>query len=178
MAELLPVGVRRDGSYYTRVEWASVTEKNPCFWVNNIISDDHERNGGTYGANTNDTADVILSFWGETQTIGKIRIFKNVGITASVVEELARKFNIYVSTTDDPAKIRTDADKITDCEWTLVKTIDTVMEFGWQEELLETPVEAKYVRIELVGNFCRLAENGLPGIPWCECSEVKLYPAE
>lgn len=178
MAELLPVGVRRDGSFYTRIEWASVTEKNPCFWVCNLISDDHERNGGTYGANTTTTADVILSFWGETQTIGKVRIYKNVGITRSVVEELARKINIYVSTTDDPAKIRTDADKITDCEWTLVKSIDIVKEFGWQEATLDAPVDAKYVRIEIDGNFCRLAENGEPGIPWCECSEIKLYPAE
>ncbi len=178
MAELLPVGVRRDGSYYTRIEWANVTEKNPCFWVCNMISDDHERNGGTYGANTTTTADVILSFWGETQTIGKIRIYKNVGITISVVEELARYINIYVSTTDDPAKIRTEDDKITDCEWTLVKKIAIEKEFGWQDVVLDTPVEAKYVRVEIEDNFCERDENGDPAIPWCETSEVKFYPAD
>ena len=47
---MLPMGVRRDGSYYTRIEWAAVTESDPTFWVCNVISDDHERNGGTYGA--------------------------------------------------------------------------------------------------------------------------------
>ena len=29
----LPLGVRRDGSYYTRIEWASHTESDPTFWV-------------------------------------------------------------------------------------------------------------------------------------------------
>lgn len=48
----LPLGVRRDGSYYTRIEWASHTESDPTFWVVNLIRDDTERNGGTWGANT------------------------------------------------------------------------------------------------------------------------------
>lgn len=47
-----PLGVRRDGSYYTRIEWASHTESDPTFWVVNLIRDDLERNGGTWGANT------------------------------------------------------------------------------------------------------------------------------
>ena len=47
--------------------------------------------------NTTTTADVILSFWGETQQLGKIRIYKNVGITRSVVEELARRINLRVT---------------------------------------------------------------------------------
>ena len=32
-----PLGVRRDGSYYTRIEWASHTESDPTFWVANLI---------------------------------------------------------------------------------------------------------------------------------------------
>ena len=39
-----PLGVRRDGSYYTRIEWASHTESDPTFWVVNLIRDDTERN--------------------------------------------------------------------------------------------------------------------------------------
>ena len=31
--ELLPIGVRRDGSYYTRVLWADVTENDLSFYV-------------------------------------------------------------------------------------------------------------------------------------------------
>ena len=50
--ELYPLGVRRDGSYYTRIEWATHTESDPTFWVVNLIRDDTERNGGTWGANT------------------------------------------------------------------------------------------------------------------------------
>lgn len=41
--ELLPVGIRRDGSYYTRILWADVTENDPTFWVNNLINDDLAR---------------------------------------------------------------------------------------------------------------------------------------
>lgn len=175
MKELLPVGVRRDGSYYTRIEWANVTEKDPRFWVCNMISDDHERNGGTYGANTETTADVILSFWGETQKIGKIRIYKNVGITISVVEELARYINIFVSTSDKPAAIRTEDDDIESADWTLVKRVEIVKEFGWQDVVLDTPVDAKYVRVQLEDNFCKRDETF---IPWCETSEVKFYPAD
>jgi hypothetical protein len=39
MDGLLPVGVRRDGSYYTRIVWASHTEKDPTFWVCNMGSE-------------------------------------------------------------------------------------------------------------------------------------------
>ena len=50
-----PLGIRRDGSYYTRIEWASHTESDPTFWVVNLIRDDTLRNGGTWGANYSDT---------------------------------------------------------------------------------------------------------------------------
>ena len=30
--ELYPLGVRRDSSYYTRIEWATHTESDPTFW--------------------------------------------------------------------------------------------------------------------------------------------------
>ena len=172
MPEMLPVGVRRDGSYYTRVMWANVTEKDPKFWVNNMISDDHERNGGTYGANTEHFADVVLDFWGETQKISKIRVYKNVGITISVPEELARYINIFVSTTDEPAKIRTADDDVNAADWKLVKKIEIVKEFGWQDVQLDEPVLAKYVRVQLEDNFCKRDETF---IPWCETSEVKFY---
>ena len=86
---LLPVGVRKDGSYYTRVLWADVTENDPTFWVNNLINDDLERNGGTWGANSETTANAVLDFFGETQTIGKISIYKNVGITISILQNIS-----------------------------------------------------------------------------------------
>ena len=49
MAQMYPLGVRTDGSYYTRIEWASHTETDPMLWVLNVIDDDVERNGGTWG---------------------------------------------------------------------------------------------------------------------------------
>ena len=107
MAQMYPLGVRTDGSYYTRIEWASHTESDPMLWVLNAIDDDTERNGGTWGANTFGPANVVLSFFGEEQTVSKIRIFRNVGITASVLEELARQINVYVSDTDEPRSLRT-----------------------------------------------------------------------
>ena len=55
--ELLPVGVRRDGSYYTRLEWASHSEAEPLFWAANVIDDDTERSGGTWANHTMGPAD-------------------------------------------------------------------------------------------------------------------------
>lgn len=95
--ELLPVGIRRDGSYYTRILWADVTENDPTFWVNNLINDDLARNGGTWGANSESTANCVLDFFGETQLVKRIAIYKNVGITISVLEELAKYINIYAT---------------------------------------------------------------------------------
>ncbi|MDP4121321.1 MAG: hypothetical protein Q8876_09770 [Bacillota bacterium] len=170
--ELLPVGVRRDGSYYTRIEWSSTTESDPTFWVVNLIRDDFERNGGTWGANSEDKVDVVLSFFGESQTIGKIRIFKNVGLDISVLEELAKVINIYISDTDEPRKLRRKDDKIDDVSWTLIKSQQMKKSEGWQEIALDNAVEAKYIRFELIGNFCT-KENF---IPWIETSEIKIYP--
>ena len=75
----LPLGVRRDGSYYTRIEWASHTESDPTFWVVNLIRDDTERNGGTWGANTMGPATVVLSFFGEEQNVSRIPHFPKRG---------------------------------------------------------------------------------------------------
>ena len=101
-----PLGVRRDGSYYTRIEWASHTESDPTFWVANLIRDDTERNGGTWGANTRGPANVVLSFFGEEQTVSRIRIFRNVGLDISILEELCKTMDIYYSDTDEPRKLR------------------------------------------------------------------------
>lgn len=165
-------GVRRDGSYYTRVDFATVTENDPTFWVNNIIDDDLERCGGTWGANSETTADVVLSFFGEMQTVSKIKLYKNVGLDISILEELAKVVNIYVSDTDEPKKLRRKDDDINSVAWKKVASVDIVKEEGWQEIDLSEPVCAKYVRVELVDNFCERDENF---IPWIEMSEVKIY---
>ena len=169
MAQMYPLGVRTDGSYYTRIEWASHTESDPMLWVLNAIDDDTERNGGTWGANTFGPANVVLSFFGEEQTVSKIRIFRNVGITASVLEELARQINVYVSDTDEPRSLRTKEDKIDDVPWTLVKEVPTEKAEGWVDVTLDKPVAARYVRFELVGNRSDV-------IDWTEISELKIFP--
>lgn len=169
MAQMYPLGVRTDGSYYTRIEWASHTESDPMLWVLNAIDDDTERNGGTWGANTFGPANVVLSFFGEEQTVSKIRIFRNVGITASVLEELARQINVYVSDTDEPRSLRTKEDKIDDVPWTLVKEVPIEKAEGWVDVALDKPVAARYVRFELVGNRSDV-------IDWTEISELKVFP--
>ncbi len=173
--KLLPIGIRKDGSFYTRILWADVTENDPTFWVNNLINDDLERNGGTWGANSETTANCVLDFFGETQKIGRIAIYKNVGITISILEELAKNINIYVSCSDEPLKLRRKEDKINDVKWEKICCFDIVKEEGWQEIVLEKPVFAKYLRVELVENFCKKDDSF---IPWIETSEIKLYPAE
>lgn len=172
MGEEMKYGVRRDGSYYTRVDFATVTENDPTFWVNNIIDDDLERCGGTWGANSDTTADVVLSFFGESQTVSKIKLYKNVGLDISVIEELAKVVNIYVNDTDAPKALRRKEDDINSVEWKKVASIDIIKEEGWQDVVLSAPVSAKYVRIELVDNFCKRDESF---IPWIEMSEVKIY---
>ena len=169
MAQMYPLGVRTDGSYYTRIEWASHTESDPMLWVLNAIDDDTERNGGTWGANTFGPANVVLSFFGEEQTVSKIRIFRTVGITASVLEELARQINVYVSDTDEPRSLRTKEDKIDDVPWTLVKEVPIEKAEGWVDVTLDKPVAARYVRFELVGNRSDV-------IDWTEISELKIFP--
>lgn len=169
--EMLPVGLRRDGSYYTRIEWASITESDPCFWVCNVISDDIERSGGTYGAHTLGPADIVLGFFGESQEIGKFRFFTNVGLPISILEELAKQVNIYISNTDEPRKLRTKDDKVTDVAWTKVAVFYPEMKEAWQEVTLDKPVQAKYVRFELVENFGTPPEKD-----WTEISEIKIYP--
>ncbi len=173
MKEMLPVGVRRDGSFYTRIEWTSHTETNPLLWVCNVIDDDTERNGGTWGANTNGPANLVLSFFGEEQEIGKFKIFHNVGIPISILEELAKRINVYISCTDEPRKLKCNEDRIEDVHWIRLASFQMKKEECWQEFELDKPAKAKYVRFELVENF-----GTPPEIPWTETSEIKIYPAE
>ena len=168
---MYPLGVRRDGSYYTRIEWATHTESDPTFWVVNLIRDDTERNGGTWGANTMGPATVVLSFFGEEQVVGKIRIFRNVGLDISILEELAKTIDIYYSDTDEPRKLRRMGDRIDDVPWTFLKRVDMEKAEGWQEIPLDAPVKAKYLRFDLIENH-----GTPPDIPWTETSEIKVYP--
>ena len=168
--KLYPLGVRRDGSYYTRVLWSDTTEKDPLLWVANLIDDDLDRNGGTWGANTTTTANAVLDFFGETLPVKQISIFRNVGITISVHGELAKYINIYVNNTNEPRKLRSFEDKVDDVEWKQIAHFDVIMNEGWQSIVLDEPVDAKFIRVELKDNFC----NG--EIPWDETNELKLFP--
>lgn len=166
-----PLGVRRDGSYYTRIEWASHTESDPTFWVVNLIRDDTLRNGGTWGANTMGPATVVLSFFGEEQVFSRIRIFRNVGLDISILEELVKTLDIYYSDTDEPRKLRRQEDTIDSVPWQFLTRVNVEKAEGWQEIRLEVPVRAKYLRFDLVENH-----GTPPDIPWTELSEIKIYP--
>ena len=162
-------GGRRDGSYYTRVEWANHTQPDPMLWVCNLINDDQERNGGTFGANSYGPVDVVLSFFGETQKVGKIRFYRNVGATVSILEELAKLINVYVSETDEPRTLRTKDDQVNSVPWKLIASVPIEKSEGWTEVILGEPVTAKYVRLELT-------ENQGTELEWTEINECKLYP--
>ncbi|MGI6691334.1 MAG: discoidin domain-containing protein [Christensenellales bacterium] len=169
--ETYPLGLRRDGSYYTRIEWASHTESDPTFWVVNLIRDDTERNGGTWGANTMGPAHVVLSFFGEEQEVSRVRIFGNVGLDISILEELAKTIDIYYSDTDEPRKLRRKEDKIDDVPWTFITRVNMPKREGWNEIVFPQPIKAKYLRFDLVENH-----GTPPDIPWTETSEIKIYP--
>lgn len=162
-------GIRRDGSYYTRIEWASHTTQTPLYWICNLIDDDLERDGGSWGANTLGPANAILSFFGERQPIGRIRIFHNVGATVSLIEELASLIHIYVSDDDRCRRLGDENADLDQVQWERILTCEMEKREGWFEFSLSKPVLAKYVRIELVCNF------GTP-LPWTETNELKLYP--
>jgi hypothetical protein len=168
--QMYPLGVRRDGSYYTRIEWCSHTVTDPLIWVNNLIDDDTERNGGTWGANTMGPANVILSFFGEEQEISKVRIFHNVGVPHSILEELASVVNIYVSSSDSIREMRSADSTINQEQWQKVLSCQMEMREDWFEFELPKKTKAKFVRMELVKNFGTPAD-----CPWTETSELKIY---
>jgi hypothetical protein len=165
------IGMRKDGSYYTRIEWASHTEKTPLYWVNNLLDDDIERDGGSYGANTMGPANVVLSFFGETQLVGKVRFFHNVGATISKIEELASDINVYTSEDEKAHRLGGEDADINSVKWTKVLNCKMEKREDWFEFVLDKPVKAKYVRIELVKNF-----GTPPDLPWTETNEVKIFP--
>lgn len=171
MAQLYPLGVRTDGSFYTRIEWSSDTETDPLLWVGNAIDDDIDRNGGSWAAHSLGPVNLILSFFGEEQTFSKIRFYRNVGITGSILEELARVINVYVNDTDEPRKIRRISDSIDSVDWDLAVSVPIEKAEGWQDVVLDKPVKAKYLRFELTEN-----QADDPKIDWTEINEIKILP--
>lgn len=168
----LPSGVRRDGSLYSRIQWASTTEKNPYYWVCNLIDDDVERHGGTWGANTMGPANAILDFFGEEQPIETIRIFHNVGSTVSIEEEMAEHIRLYVSNDERCSRFGREDEEIDIVKWEKILDVHMEMTEKWNTYFLDRPVKAKYLRIELVNNF------GTPkDVPWTETAELKVFPA-
>ena len=166
--EMLPVGVKRDGSYYTNIDWSSHTETDPMLWVCNVITDDHERMGGTYGSNTFGPVELVLGFFGEKQKVSKIRFYRNVGADISILNELARHIKVWY-TDDDVLKIlRKAGDPVDAVNWTFAQEIDVLPEAGWLDITLDKPFEAKHVRFTLV-------DNSTPDIEWTEMNEIRMY---
>jgi hypothetical protein len=168
------LGVRRDGSYYTRIQWTDSTLNDPVFWVNNLIDDDLERSGGTWAANSSRPVNVVLDFFGERMPVAVIGLYQNVGLPISKVEEMVSEARLYVS---DDERCRRLGDLDADpnqVQWRHVLTVYPDKREGFQEFPLETPVEATYVRLEMVRNFADTPED----MPWIETSELKLYPPE
>ncbi|NQX86641.1 MAG: hypothetical protein HRT67_12190 [Flavobacteriaceae bacterium] len=165
-----PLGMKRDSSYYTRIEWTNATLTTPLYWVNNIIDNDVSRNGGSWGAPTNGPAEVILSFFGETQTIKRIKIFHNVGATISPLDELASKINIFVSNTPNLQRIGDENAELSNFEWSPIISADMEQKEGWVDFPLKTPIKARYVRLQLVENFGTPPERA-----FTETNEIKIY---
>ena len=60
-------------------------------------------------------------------------------------------------------------------KWDQIAHFEIIKNEGWQEIVLDRPVTAKFIRVELVENFCKKDDSF---IPWIETSEIKLYPEE
>ncbi len=165
-----PIGVRRDGSYYARVEWTNATLTTPLYWVNNINDDDTSRNGGSWGAPVSKNAEVILGFFGEEQTIGRIKLFHNVGASTSPLDELASKIKVYTSVDRNLQRIGDEKANLSQFKWTEI--VDATMEQkeGWVEFKLKNPIRASYVRLQLVENFGTPLDRS-----FTETNEIKFY---
>ena len=170
VSETRAYGIRRDGSYYTRIQWASHTVQTPLFWVNNLIDDDIGRSGGTWAANTMGPANVILDFFGELQEISHVRIYHNVGLPESLMEELASEINLYICDDDKCQRFGDEEADIEQVKWTRILTCRMEKREGWFEFEIDKPVTGKYIRIEMVKNF-----GTPPDVPWTETNEVKFY---
>jgi hypothetical protein len=166
-------GIRRDGSYYSRVQWTDCTLDNPLFWVCNLIDDDTERTGGTWGANSSKPVNAVLDFFGEEQEIGKIRIFQNVGLPISKLEELVSELNLYISNDDRCKRLGDKEADVNQIDWKKVLSAYPGMKEGWYEFSLAAIQKAKYIRLEMVKNF----GDNPQALPWIETSELKVYPS-
>jgi hypothetical protein len=147
--------------------------QSPLYWVCNLIDDDIERNGGTWGANSLGPVNVILDFFGEEQEIGTIRIFHNVGATGSILEELAKTINFYICNDDHCKRFGDENADINQVNWEKILTCEMKKSEGWFEFEISRKIRSKYIRMELKENF------GTPlSIPWTETSELKIYPTK
>ena len=163
--------VRRDGSYFTRVEWSSHPGGSPAKWVGNLIDDDSSPESGVWEADTTGTANTVISFFGEKAEIGSFKIY-DVGIQGQKPsDENVRKFNIYVSEDAGAGRLGSERSLINKIPWTRVAGAELGRKEGWIELPLEKPVNAKYVRIELIGNPKSQAKS-----PWPMMGEVKIFP--
>lgn len=162
--------LRKDGSYYLRVEWASHPGSNPAKWVGNLIDDDDTLDNGVWEAETTGSANAVLSFFGEKAEVGSFKIM-DVGGLLKNPDDAVRKVSVYV--TDDIGVTRLGGEKalINKIPWSRVAVIELGKKEGWIELPLEKPVMARYVRIEIVGNPKSQSKT-----PWLVLGEVKIFP--
>ena len=116
-------------------------------------------------------ANLVIDFWGDAESINDRGCSVMLGVTISILKELAKNINIYVSNDDVDKKLRREGDDIESVDWKLIAQVETEEAEGWQAVELAEPVEAKFVRVELVRNH-----GTTPDIPWTEINQIKLYP--
>ncbi len=162
--------LRKDGSFFTRIEWASHPGTNPTKWVGNLIDDDSALENGAWEADTTGTANAVLSFFGEKAEIGSFKI-NDVGGLQKDSNEVPRKINIFVTEDIGPARLGSERAQVAKFPWTRVAGTELGQKEGWIDLPLEKPVYARYVRIELIGNPKSQSKN-----PWPVLGEVKIFP--
>ena len=94
---------------------------------------------------------------------------KNVGESISKPEEIASSVDIFICDTDEPAKkLRTKDDDINSVSWKHIKRAPLTEAIEWEDIVLDEPVKAKYLRIDLL-------ENRSDTIDWIEFSKVRVF---
>ena len=85
---------------------------------------------------------------------------------------MASAIRLYVSDDERCSHFGNEEADIDSVAWTEIVSAQMEMKEQWNTYVLDTPVKAKYVRIELVKNF-----GTPPDLPWTETAELKIFPA-
>jgi len=163
-------GLKDDGSYYTKLEWSDTTTTDPETWVANVVDGNLENPGKVWCAPSAKFANAVLSFFGKERKVELIRVNQNIG-TKSAAVNFTKHMSVYFSSDDRGCSIGDQNAKINKIQWDKILDLNLENKKGWAEFKFPKRISAKYIRIELEGNYSPDGKT-----TEIDIGEVKLYP--